>query len=134
MASWHGIGKSLSAWTIALEKREIWQREREREREYNRPNKIGQITETLFRCQSTWWFSYIFFFFLMHGHHANYYLQLMYMCPESRMAESVISDDMSKMEWNVLIFLLRIWWYIKGGSPLIMLWVCIIMIRWYAQQ
>ena len=30
MASWHGIGKSLSAWTIALEKREI---ERERERE-----------------------------------------------------------------------------------------------------
>ena len=50
MASWHGIGKSLSAWTIALEKREI---EREREREYNRPNKIGQITETLFRCQST---------------------------------------------------------------------------------
>ena len=30
MASWHGIGKSLCAWTIALEKREI-KRERERE-------------------------------------------------------------------------------------------------------
>ena len=30
MASWHGIGKSLSAWTIALEKR--GERERERER------------------------------------------------------------------------------------------------------
>ena len=40
----------------------------------------------------------------MHGHHANYYRQLTYMCPTFEMAEMVILLTMNKIEGDVLIF------------------------------